>query len=528
MRPRLPLSAMCLVMAGLVFSPAVATAQTSGEIAGVVHDSSGAVLPGVTVEASSPALIERSRTVFTDSQGQYRVIALNPGEYKVTFTLPGFKTVAHEGIVLTAAFTAAIDATMAVGGLEETVTVSGQSPLVDTQATTQRRALTSELIDELPTGRSFQNIAVLVPGVQVPLIQQDVGGSDGARWQTMKIHGSRDDQMPLLLNGMPFNNMNNTGGGYNHTLAINTGTVEEMTVTTSGMTAETRTSGVVANSVSKEGSNRFTYYLYGDFTNGSLQSDNLSQELIDKGLLSVHRVKDIREVNPTMGGPIVKDRLWFYGGYRYLVSQKYLAGSYFNKDPVAPQYCATVGGCLYQGVLVPDSRDLTRQAFSGDQFHRSYTLNLTTQVSQKNKVNLFYHLGQRHLDNDSSVTVSPEAASFLTSAPDYLAQVWWTNPLTTRLLFEGGGTFFNETWRWLQRDIPGIINGYGPGVTVPKVESSIATSYGSYNGNTSGHAFNHQYNVRFAMYYVTGSHDFKVGLQDMWGTRNYRFDSNGA
>ena len=523
MRTRLLLCAVWLLAI-----PYAASAQTSAEIAGIVRDSSGGVLPGVNVEASSPALIERSRLVLTDSQGQYRVIALPPGVYKVTFALPGFKTVVREGIVLSAAFTATIEATMAVGGLEETVTVSGQSPLVDVQATTQRRALTSELIDELPTGRSFQNIAILVPGVQVPLSQQDVGGSDGARWQTMKIHGSRDDQMPLLLNGMPFNNMNNTGGGYNHTLAINTGTVEEMTVTTSGMTAESRTSGVVANSVSKEGSNRFSYYFYSDFTNGDLQSDNLSQDLIDKGLLSVHRVKEIREFNPTMGGPIVKDRLWFYGGFRHLVSQKYLAGSYFNKNPTAPQYCATEAGCLYQGVLVPDSRDLANQAFSGDVFHRSYTVNLTAQLSQKNKVNLFYHLGQRHLDNDSSVTVSPEAASFLKSAPDYLAQVWWTNPVTTRLLFEGGGTFFNETWRWLQRDITGIINGYGPDATIPKTESSIATSYGAYIGNTSSNAFNHQFNVRFAVNYVTGSHAFKVGLQDMWGTRNYSFITNGA
>ena len=122
---------------------------------------------------------------------------------------------------------------MAVGAVTETVTVSGQSPLVDIEATTQRRALTSELLNELPTGRSFQNIAILVPGVRCPLLS-DVGGSDGARWQTMTVHGSRDDQMPLLMNGMPFNNMNNSGGGYNHTLAINTGTVQEMTITTRG------------------------------------------------------------------------------------------------------------------------------------------------------------------------------------------------------------------------------------------------------------------------------------------------------
>jgi len=206
-----PVRIFLSIVAALI-APSIALAQNA-EIAGVVRDSSGAVLPGVTVEASSPALIEKARVVFSDGQGQYRVIALVPGTYKVTFTLPGFKTVVREGIVLTAAFTASVDAAMAVGELAETVTVSGQTPLVDIQATTQRRALTSELLNELPTGRSFQNIAILVPGVQMPLVYSDVGGSDGARWQTMTVHGSRDDQMPLLMNGMPFNNMNNSGGG---------------------------------------------------------------------------------------------------------------------------------------------------------------------------------------------------------------------------------------------------------------------------------------------------------------------------
>ena len=523
---RLSIAAVCLIVAALLFCPSPAAAQTSAEIAGVVKDSSGAVLPGVTVEASSPALIERSRTVFTDTQGQYRVIALNPGAYKVTFTLPGFKTVVREGIVLTAAFTASIDATMAVGGIEETVTVSGQSPLVDTQATTQRRALTSELINDLPTGRSFQNIAVLVPGVQVPLVQQDVGGSDGARWQTMKIHGSRDDQMPLLLNGFPFNNMNNTGGGYNHTLAINTGTVQEMTVTTSGSTAEVKTSGVVANTVAKEGGNRFTAYFYGDFTNDSLQSDNLSTDLIGNGLTAVNHVKTVGEFNPTVGGPIIKDRLWFYGGYRYLIAQKYLAGSFATKNPFAPQYCNRPEGCTYLGVLVPDSRDLTKQDFSGDQFHRTYTGNLTWQISPRNKANFFYHLGQRHLDNDSSLSQTPEASSYLYSAPDYVAQGQWTSPLTSRLLLEGGMGFFNETWWWLERSEYKFTTGYGPDAAPPKYEASIPTLYGP--NHTNIRAYNHQYNMRAAVNYVTGSHAFKFGMQDMWGTRNFKYDTNQA
>src|SRR3954471_4737617 len=311
-------SALVLLIVSL-FLPAKVFAQNA-EIAGVVKDASGAVLPGVTVEVSSPALIEKARTVFTDGQGQYRVIALVAGTYKATFTLPGFKTVAREGIVLTAQFTATVDAAMAVGGVEETVTVSGASPLVDTQTTTQRRALTAELLNELPTGRSFQNIAILVPGVQMPLGYSDVGGSDGARWQTMTVHGSRDDQMPLLINGMPFNNMNNSGGGYNHTFSLNAGATQEMTITTSGSSAESRTSGVVVNNVAKEGGNRFSAYFYGEFTGSGLQSDNLNSDLRATGLTAVNTVKQLSEVNPTAGGPLVKDKLWFYGGYRGLLN----------------------------------------------------------------------------------------------------------------------------------------------------------------------------------------------------------------
>src|SRR5439155_5958329 len=138
---------------------------------------------------------------------------------------------------------------------------------------------------------SFQNLAILVPGVQMPLLYQDVGGADGARWQTLKVHGSRDDQMPLLMNGLPFNNMNNSGGGYNHTLAVNTGTVQEMTITTSGSTAEVRTSGVVSNTVVKEVTNRFSAYFYSDFSTSGLQGDNLDDALRARGLQSVDQIR---------------------------------------------------------------------------------------------------------------------------------------------------------------------------------------------------------------------------------------------
>jgi len=506
-----------------------------------VRDASGAVLPGVQVEASSPALIEKTRTVFTDGQGQYRIIALQAGAYKVTFTLTGFGTVVRENIALTSSFSATVNIQLSIGSLQESVTVSGQSPLVDVQSTSQRTAMRSELLNELPTGRSFQNLAILVPGVQIPLAYgSDVGGSSGNLWQTMTIHGSRDDQMPLLLNGMPFNNMNNTGGGYNHTFSLNAGATQEMTITTSGSTAESRTSGVVVNNVAKEGANRFNAYFYGEFGGSGLQSNNLDAALQAQGLTAVNKIKDIWEVNPTIGGPLIRDKLWFYGGYRGLQNTHYDANSYNTINPGAPQYCSNPAGCLYQGKLVPDSRNLSQQDYAGDTFNHSGTLNLTWQMDQKNKVNFYWHLTRRNLINDSSTVQTPEASSYLYSNPDYIAQASWTNPVTSKFLLEGGFTMANETWWWVQRgygpnqpisfgindgqDILNVTNA--PPEQITKYELANATLYGA--NITNERAFSHQYNFRFAANYVTGSHAIKIGMQDMFGTRQFTYDMNNS
>src|SRR5262249_60469924 len=146
---------IAVVLAGLLL-PSMAAAQAAGGIAGVVKDTSGAVMPGVTVTASSPALIERLRFVVTDSEGQYKIIDLRPGTYAVTFMLVGFSTVKREGIELSAGFTATVNGELKVGALEETVTVTGQSPIVDTQNVTQQRVIQMQVIQALPnTGTNF-------------------------------------------------------------------------------------------------------------------------------------------------------------------------------------------------------------------------------------------------------------------------------------------------------------------------------------------------------------------------------------
>jgi hypothetical protein len=511
-----------LALAAVAIGESAAFAQV---IAGVVRDASGGVMPGVTVEASSPALIEKTRTAVTDGEGQYKIISLSPGTYAVTFALVGFNTVRREGIEITNDFTAAVNAEMKIGSIEETITVSGQSPLIDTQSVTQKKALTSELIDALPTGRTWQNLSVLVPGVSVPLSNTDVGGSNNERYQTMTVHGSRADQMPLVMNGMPYNNMNNTGGGYNTTLVINMGTVQEMTITTSGLSAEARTSGVMSNTIPKEGGNTFRGYFFGNFTNNSLQADNLTQELKDKGLLAVGNAYRFWDLNPTLGGPLAKDRVWFYGGFRYSGTRSYVAGGFKNKNPRGNQYCANVAGCTFNGVLVPDSRDLNEQSIAGDTFNKGETLNLTVQLTPRNKATFFGHVNQRLVNcNGCSATTSPEASTYFTHRPEYLLQSTWTNPYTNKLLFEGGFTFYNE--RWIFGPQPANINGYGPDAVISKLENSNSERYGSAVTFTT--AGNHQYNVRAAMNYVTGSHAFKIGMQDLWGTRHYLYDTNQA
>src|SRR5947208_3779409 len=149
------------VLACLVLLPSLAAAQS--QVAGTVKDESGGVLPGVTVEAASPALIEKSKSAVTDSNGRYTIVDLRQGTYKITFTLAGFSTVVREGVELPANFVSTINAEMKVGALEETITVSGQTPLVDVTQASRTQVITRDIMDALPTSRNIQSIGNLVP-----------------------------------------------------------------------------------------------------------------------------------------------------------------------------------------------------------------------------------------------------------------------------------------------------------------------------------------------------------------------------
>ena len=253
----------------LLLAPA-AWAQTAA-IAGAVSDNTGGILPGVTVTAASPALIEQQRVVVTDGQGLYTIINLQPGTYSVTFELPGFGGVVREGVELVTGFTANIDAQLSVGAIAETITVTGATPTVDVQNVRRQQVVTRELLDTLPVStKHINNLVTLTAGFTG---LADVGGRYNSQVGG-SYHGKRGTQ--VAFDGM---GVENSSG--NSSYQINAAAVDEMVLQTSGIGADTKADGSVVNVIPKEGGNTFSGILSGFYANDSMESDNLSQELQD-------------------------------------------------------------------------------------------------------------------------------------------------------------------------------------------------------------------------------------------------------
>src|SRR5712691_6142954 len=352
--------ARVLVYPVLFLIPALAWAQAeSGNIAGVVRATSGAVMPGVTVEASSPALIEKVRSVVTDNQGLYRIVDLRPGTYTVTFSLQGFSTIKREGIALTTGFTAGVNAELKVGSLEETITVTGEAPVVDTQNVEQQQTLSREILDAIPTSRrpaQFITLIVGADGGANASTLHDVGGVGSDR-AFFGVHGQRADDMTYNFGGMDSRVF--SGGGFQY----NAHTFEEVVVETAAGSAEATTGGVQINIIPKDGGNRFSGTASYEYTGPSLTSDNLTDELRGRGLTAAPSVRRYYDVGGGVGGPIKRDKLWFFGASRGEDRSLYQVGNYYNKR---------------QGTLFYEP-DLSRPAYNRD-YSTDYSLRLTWQA----------------------------------------------------------------------------------------------------------------------------------------------------
>src|SRR5687767_1014813 len=293
-----------LILACLLAVQSTAWAQAT--IAGVVKDSSGAVLPGVTVEAASPALIEKVRTTATDGAGRYRIEDLRPGTYTVTFTLPGFVTMRRDGVLVGGTGVIAIDSELRVGGVQETVTVTGETPVVDIQSTKREVTLDNETMRALPSVRSYSYLLTTVPGLQTNVNNVN----SGPVFAIFPIHGGRGVESRLTVDGM--NISNPPGGNQPPNYVADVGNAAEVTMTTSGGLGESETAGLTMNIVPKQGGNSMSGLFFASGFSEGMQSDNFTDELRARGATQPATVYRVYDVNAAVGGPIVRDRLWYY------------------------------------------------------------------------------------------------------------------------------------------------------------------------------------------------------------------------
>jgi Carboxypeptidase regulatory-like domain len=463
-------------------------------ITGVVKDTSGAVLPGVNVEASSPALIEKSRTAITDGQGTYRIVDLRPGTYVVTFALGGFQTLRREGVELPSEFTATINAELKVGSLEESVTVTGASPVVDVTTAVHTQVISRDVLDAVPTGGTIQGVGQLVVGVNLSL--PDVGGARGMQQTYMSTHGMSASNNTVMVDGMRVNGLQADGAVQSY---FNDAMSQEVSYQSSGIGADTSSGGVRLNMIPREGGNRFSGDFKTAYRPGDWQADNTSDRLKRMGVLQGQAVERIIDFNFAQGGPIKRDRLWFFGSARYFSVNTQVPNTFF--DDGSP------------GI--------------DDQFIKSALLRMTWQVSPRNKLSAYFDEVDKFRGHEMQSLYDPETAAQLWGTPVYhTTAAKWTSTVTNRLLLEGG---WSSNLEHYQRK-------YEPGISKPRYTPqwySTVTRYDADLGNVKDAAFIYeeqsptQYSVQTSGSYVTGSHNFRTGFQWTWGPFNHLVDANG-
>jgi hypothetical protein len=466
-----------------VFSPA---AHAQGSIAGAVKDPSGAVLPGVTVEVASPALIEQSRTAVTDSNGNYRIVDLPPGTYSVNFTLTGFKTVRREGIVIQGVFNATVSPSLEVGTLEETITVSG-TPTVDVSNNTAQFVVDRDILDAIPTPiRNTPSRALLLPGTQVTTF---VLGQ-----YTMSVRGSASGDTVIAVDGMRVNNL--CGSGQYSGFYMNDAAIEEVTYTTGAESAEMPNGGLRINSTPKDGGNTFsgTFFAYG--AGSGMQGDNRTDAMKSgPTAIAKQEIAYTWQVNPSFGGPIKRNKLWFYFTYKYEDFKNYVASSTFSDGS---------------------------PAFRQSQGNYSAVTRLTYQASSRDKIRFYLDRqfnGEDYNGFNTLPTTTPEASTDAYGL-GWVPQIKWTQTTTNKLLLEAGLSYYTQDYEQSCRPTVGPRDLAQLEVTTNRLSVScgnVIPPYTSWTKSYSGGA---------SASYITGSHAIKAGMTTQWGTNSRTFSSN--
>ena len=488
----------------LLVLPAASFAQAA--LTGVVKDASGAVLPGVTVEAASPVLIEKIRSVTTDGTGQYRIVDLRTGTYAVTFTLPGFSTVRRDGVVLSGDFVATVNAELRVGALQETVTVTGESPTVDVQSARVQTIVDRDVIAAIPSSRNATGIQSLVPGMSS---NGDSGGiTGGTGGMAGFIHGARASDSRTLHDGI------NTGwAGANSNAAIsNVAGSQEVVLTTSGGLGEAETAGAVLNVIPRDGGNTFTGTLFMSGANGSMQGSNYTQALRDAGLRSPQELRKVFEFNPMGGGRIIRDKLWFYLTYRELNAENTVPGMFSNRNAGDPTKWVV-------------DFDTNKLAYN-DNVDRNAIARITWQISSRNKLSLSHsqQYSRRNAEGGGQATRTPEAVGLTLYTPGFVQTASWASPFTNRLLFEAGWADYFAKYANSAPRIDGTHNNAMISVVEQCSNATLCPQFGGIPNlvyrlhqplqqGFENHQIGTLAQMRASASYIPGAHNFKFGYQ---------------
>jgi len=509
------LATTAAIFAAVLLLSTPAFAQST--LAGVVKDSSGGVLPGVGVEASSPVLIEKSRSVVTDGTGQYRIVDLTPGTYTVTFTLSGFTTVRHERVELTGAGVTTINADLRVGAVAETVTVTGETPIVDVQTSTKREVvLSNAVLAAVPTSRTYGNILAMVSGVQS--VTLDVNSTVSMTGTAVNFfftsRGGRGNEGTVQIDGMNVGSAFN-GGGVS-SFAYDFANAQELQVTVAGGMGETDRGGPAFNIIPKTGGNNFSGTAFASTAGTWSQASNLDDWLRSAGITEPPGLIKNWDSNLALGGPIKRDRLWFFNNVRTYGTHADIPGLYGNLNV----------GDASKWNYVKDPNVKARSA--GDKMIEA--IRLTGQVTPRNKLGVYYEYqknctgsalvngGQQCRDRgDNWVALgtigttsgtSPESGNMWDDR-EKITQATWSSPLTTRLLLEAGLSSFSSKWGGY---IPAGSNSDLIAVTEQSTAAGVPVPNFVYRGWNSSASNDQQHNVwRASLSYVTGSHNLKFG-----------------
>jgi hypothetical protein len=504
MKPRF--TALLAALALIVSASSVWAQSQTGEIFGKVTDSSGAVLPGVTVTLSGPSLLQ-PQTATTSESGTFQFPRLNVGTYTVKFDLAGFKTVIKEGIEVTVGFSANVSTQLGVSSVQETVTVTGESPIVDTKQTGTKQTFTLEMLQNIPSARDPWVVLQQTAGIAMD--RENIGGNMSGQQSNYISRGGNPTNNKWSLDGVDITDMSATGASPSY---YDFDSFQEMTINTGGVDVTQQTGGVGINLVTKSGSDRFKgssrYYV----TDDQFQSQNITSELRTQGATSGNPIQNIKDYGIEAGGPIRKGRAWVWGSYGKQLVDVGVVG--FYKPDAACQAYKTASVALAASI-----EDVNNCLNTDRTLLQSTNLKGEVQLFKGNKLSLFNQFAKKERNARGADDLHPIETTTPQKAVDasFGKHLWNTGPNPT---YKFGDQWVVSDRLLLDLQYAHVGNNFTLGLQSPDLRTTQPTLIVStgLNGRSAAESvfirpvnsltFNSNY---FVPNFIGGDHSLKIG-----------------